>query len=170
VKFSTKNYLPTSSDGKGPNTETLPSISEEAEALNKIRGEEPPDLEVGTPVEEVLKRDKDALENAPKDIKDAIKKTNGTGKRSFSTTSSKRAELVNTPDDSSDILMTKTLPTLPEEWEAEPLPSLKPEDTLVGRYPAILEQFTGLIMRHGKKGVAQQVRKPFLLPRSQHST
>ena len=37
----------------GPNQEQLPHVSEEAAATDKIMGEEGPDIEQGTPVQEV---------------------------------------------------------------------------------------------------------------------
>lgn len=39
--------------GLGPNQEQLPHVSEEAAATSKITGEAGPDLEQGTPVQEV---------------------------------------------------------------------------------------------------------------------
>lgn len=39
--------------GSGPNQEQLPHVSEEAAATDKIMGDEGPDLEQGTPVQEV---------------------------------------------------------------------------------------------------------------------
>ncbi len=46
--------LPVAEDqGKGPNQEQLPHVSEEAAATGKITGEGGPDLEQGTPVQEV---------------------------------------------------------------------------------------------------------------------
>lgn len=40
--------------GAGPNQERLPHVSEEAAATGKITGEGGPDIEQGTPVQEVL--------------------------------------------------------------------------------------------------------------------
>ena len=40
-------------DGKGPNTEQLPHVSEEAAAMSKVTGEGGVDLDSGTPVGEV---------------------------------------------------------------------------------------------------------------------
>lgn len=40
--------------GAGPNQEQLPHVSEEAAATGKITGEGGPDIEQGTPVQEVL--------------------------------------------------------------------------------------------------------------------
>lgn len=45
--------LPVSEDGKGPNTDPLPHISEEAAAIAKATGSDGPDLTQGTPVSEV---------------------------------------------------------------------------------------------------------------------
>ena len=45
--------LPVSQDKKDPNADTMPHVSEEAAALGKITGTPGPDLEQGTPVEEV---------------------------------------------------------------------------------------------------------------------
>jgi small subunit ribosomal protein S7 len=156
AKLSTKNELPVSADKKGPNTDTLPSISEEAASISKAKGEKGPELEQGTPVQEIFKRDKEALENAPKSIKDEIKKQEDLGKRSFSTLPSRRQDMKVISTDPSGASIAQTVASLPEHWE-DPLPPLKPEHTLVGRYPAIIDQFVGLIMRDGKKGVAQQV-------------
>lgn len=38
---------------KGPNTEPLPHVSEEASEMAKIQGKQSPEIEQGTPVEEV---------------------------------------------------------------------------------------------------------------------
>lgn len=51
--LSSSKDLPVSEDKKGPNTDQLPHISEEAAATAKAKGETPPDLEQGTPVQEV---------------------------------------------------------------------------------------------------------------------
>ena len=50
--------LPTAEKGQGPgpNEEQLPHVSEEAAATAKITGEAGPDLEKGTPVQEVSDR------------------------------------------------------------------------------------------------------------------
>lgn len=46
--------LPIAEDqGKGPNQDQLPHVSEEAAATGEITGEGGPDLEQGTPVQEV---------------------------------------------------------------------------------------------------------------------
>lgn len=41
--------------GPGPNQDQLPHVSEEAAAINKAKGERGPEIEQGTPVEEVCR-------------------------------------------------------------------------------------------------------------------
>jgi small subunit ribosomal protein S7 len=45
--------LPTAEQPKDPNQEQLPHVSEEAAAVDKTMGERGPDLEQGTPVQDV---------------------------------------------------------------------------------------------------------------------
>lgn len=45
--------LPKAEDKKGPNTDTLPHVTEEARAMAKMRKMPPPEVEQGTPVDEV---------------------------------------------------------------------------------------------------------------------
>ncbi|KAF1992044.1 ribosomal protein S7 [Aulographum hederae CBS 113979] len=78
-----KKDLPKADGLKGPNTETLPSISEEAASMASTAGTEGPDLEQGTPVEEVVQNDKEAIDKLPQVMKDDVKNKNGT--RSYST-------------------------------------------------------------------------------------
>jgi small subunit ribosomal protein S7 len=142
---------------KDPSTETLPSISEETAAIDKIKGTQAPELDQGTPVQDIIKRDKEAQKTAPKVIKDELKAqeaANG-GKRSFSTTSKYDQDMAD--GNLSAIQEDSLLSMLPEIWEEPPLTPLRPEQTLPNRYPAILEQFVNLIMQHGKKARAQTV-------------
>ena len=54
--------LPTADNpGKGPNQDQLPHVSEEAAAIDKITGDTPPDIERGTPIQEVHLFDTRAL-------------------------------------------------------------------------------------------------------------
>ncbi|MBE7179843.1 MAG: hypothetical protein INR71_01325, partial [Terriglobus roseus] len=97
---SASKEMPESPDGKGPNTEQLPHVSEEAAATKEAMGEQGPDVSQGTPVQEVrspfdaqfdeyahayehqvIKGDKDAEKKLPKVMRDELK----AGKRSFST-------------------------------------------------------------------------------------
>ncbi|KAL9623747.1 MAG: hypothetical protein Q9160_001977 [Pyrenula sp. 1 TL-2023] len=94
--------LPTSEQPKGPNQDQLPHVSEEAADMSKITGEGGPDLDQGTPVQEILKRDKDSQEKAPEVLKEDIKADKTTpssyteskpsGTRSFSTSTRRRAQ------------------------------------------------------------------------------
>jgi len=139
------------------NTDSLPSISEETAAIDKIKGTQAPELEQGTPVQDIIKEDKEAQKTAPKVIKDELKKqeaANG-GKRSFSTTSKYEQDLAD--GSLSAVQEDSLLSMLPEIWEEPPLAPLRPEQTLPSRYPAILEQFVNLIMQHGNKARAQTV-------------
>lgn len=45
--------LPTTEQPKGPNQEQLPHVSEEAAAVDKTMGREGPDIDHGTPVQDV---------------------------------------------------------------------------------------------------------------------
>lgn len=45
--------LPTAEHPKGPNQEQLPHVSEEAAAVDKTMGKKGPDIEQGTPVQDV---------------------------------------------------------------------------------------------------------------------
>jgi small subunit ribosomal protein S7 len=152
ARFSSKTD---GAQSAGTNTDPLPSVSEEAAATSKAKGERGPELQQGTPVQEMLKRDKEALENAPKVMKEDIKQQ--TGKRSFSTMTSRRQDLVQASQNKPADIIPSIPPSVSTETK-ESLPPLKPQQTLVGRYPAIIEQFVGLIMRNGEKSVAQQVK------------
>lgn len=64
---ASKKDLPESEDRKGPNTDTLPHVTEEARDMAKMRKMPPPEVEQGTPVDEVrgnaaLSRMRSALE------------------------------------------------------------------------------------------------------------
>jgi len=45
--------LPVADNGKGPNSESLPHVSEEAATMAKVTGTEGPDINQGTPVDKV---------------------------------------------------------------------------------------------------------------------
>jgi len=72
-------------------------ISEEAAKIEKIRGGSGPDLEMGTPVQELLAEDKDAQKKAPQVLKDSIKAgavpPKPSQSRSFSTYARRNQEL-----------------------------------------------------------------------------
>ncbi|THZ84528.1 ribosomal protein S7 [Aureobasidium pullulans] len=173
-----RNYAtdPKQSGGAGPNMHQQEHISEEAAKMAKIQGGQGPDLEMGTPVQELLEEDKEAQKNAPQVLKDSIKagaqhpKPSQT--RSFSTSARSRQEelsasnespfdeaiVANTNFGASELAVPATpvtttptghkfgLPTLP-------LPSNAHKDY---RYDPVVRQFTNLMMQHGKLSVAQR--------------
>jgi small subunit ribosomal protein S7 len=170
--YSSSKTLPISDSKKGPNTDQLPHASEEAAAVSKIKGETGPDLDQGTPVQEVVKGDDAAQEKLPKVMKEqaaAAGKSKAAaasaGKRSFCTSAVRRDEYEYVPLSRQQQLADGAIVgrgtmemEAPSGLKFDPvvLP-LAPEDTLRRRYDPVVEQFTGLIMQHGKKSVAQRV-------------
>lgn len=170
--------LPVSPDNKGPNTEqsAIPHVSEEAAAIKKSMGETPPELEQGTPIEDIVAGDKEAQAKLPKVMQDALKAKKPSGTRSFSTSAIRRLDPYNnyrgpmgsagqTPDaivESGNSLISDPasqavtgppgvkfgLPTLP----------LPANYNLHHRYDPLIDQMVGLLIQHGKKDVARRVR------------
>ncbi|KAG8531082.1 uncharacterized protein KY384_004439 [Bacidia gigantensis] len=146
--------LPEAEKGsKGPNQEQLPHVSEEAAATSKVTGEEGPDLEQGTPVQEVLQRDKKAMENAPKVLQNDINQPKPSGTRSYSTSTRRRAQ--------ANIMPTSTSVQGYGEGQGHmfPLPDLPlpSKSHIRRRYEPIVDQFTKLMMKHGELSKAQSV-------------
>ncbi|KAL8768356.1 MAG: hypothetical protein Q9209_005390 [Squamulea sp. 1 TL-2023] len=135
--------------GPGPNQEQLPHVSEEAASMSKITGEGGPQIEEqGTPVDEVLKRDKTSQEKAPKVIKESMEPSSPSGTRSFSTSTRPRQEALIDFQDSG-------LQTTGHKFELPALP-LATNMHLKYRYAPIVKQVTNLLMRDGKLSVAQR--------------
>lgn len=85
--------------GEGESMVNIPHVSEEDAAIKSSMGEQPPELDQGTKVSEAVKGDKEAQENLPKVMQDAMKKKEGMPNKSpqtrpYSTLS--RAQLSNT--------------------------------------------------------------------------
>ncbi|EGD99093.1 30S ribosomal protein S7 [Trichophyton tonsurans CBS 112818] len=162
----------------GPNQDQLPHVSEEAAATAQIMGKKcgevgGPELEQGTPVADILKRDKEALKNMPKVLRDeaAANQTGNGSKRSFSTSARLHQGEVkgNSPADPSAATVANMLAAsnrgesvdvekgIPEGFKYEPptLP-LPPNERFDRRYEPLVEQFTKLIMKHGKLSLAQK--------------
>ncbi|KAK3676050.1 hypothetical protein LTR78_004242 [Recurvomyces mirabilis] len=89
----------------GPNMQQQEHVSEEQAKMDKIMGKEGPDMDVGTPVQEILADEKDIRKTAPQVIKDSIKSGEGAqnakpslnpntpgSSRSFSTFARRRVE------------------------------------------------------------------------------
>lgn len=187
--YSSSKDLPESPDGKGPNTEQLPHVSEEAAATAKATGGKGPDLEQGTPVQEVcclnlssfstvpdatpiqvVKGDKAAQEKLPKVMKDDLKASKPSNSRSYSTSAIRQQDLSSVPpselvdiaivESGTSLMQNPTTQQPADAGHKFGLPTLPipPRANLHHRYEPIVEQLTGLLIRHGKKGVAQRVR------------
>ncbi|KAL8970859.1 MAG: hypothetical protein Q9183_001325 [Haloplaca sp. 2 TL-2023] len=143
--------LPEADKGPGPNQGQLPHVSEEAAATGKIMGEGGPELEQGTPVQEVLKRDEESKDKAPKVLQEQIQSSSSssTGTRSFSTSARSRQEAAVINFEDSGIEMAGHSFELP----ALPIPA---NMHLKHRYAPIVKQVTNLLMRDGKLSVAQR--------------
>ncbi|KAF2239245.1 ribosomal protein S7 [Viridothelium virens] len=135
---------------KGPNMDQLPHVSEEAAATAKITGEKGPDLQQGTPIQEILQGDKSAQEHMPKVIKDEIKPSNPKGSRSFSTSARRPTETIPQPTTA------RQEPAVQETESLIPGIRIPTDHRLRQRYDPLVHQVTNLLMRDGKLGVAQR--------------
>ncbi|KAL9056997.1 MAG: hypothetical protein Q9206_002518 [Seirophora lacunosa] len=141
--------LPTAdTPGPGPNEGQLPHVSEEAAAMGKITGEGGPEIEQGTPVQEILKRDEESQEKAPKVMQEQVQSTSAKGTRSFSTSARPRQEAMLSAQDSG-VEASGHIFDLP----SLPLPA---NMHLKYRHAPIVKQVTNLLMRDGKLSVAQR--------------
>ncbi|KKY19406.1 putative 30s ribosomal protein s7 [Diplodia seriata] len=149
---ATDKDLPESQDKKGPNTDTLPHVTEEAAAMAKMRKMPPPEMEQGTPVDEYVKNDKEAQKHLPKVMRDSLKNSSGPkGSRSYSTSAVRRQEQMEmTPEPVSTELTAEGV-----KFGLVPFP-MPAENRLKSRYDPVVEQVTNLLMQHGKKSVAQR--------------
>jgi small subunit ribosomal protein S7 len=179
--YSDSKDPPAADRSKREDSKPLPHVSEEAATMAKITGSEGPDLDRGTPVEEVgrarhfmqkrmlivlqvVKGDKSAQEKLPKVMKDAIKKQSNAapkGSRSYSTTTTSIADSGGLDLGLVNLDAVSTPPQIPGlKFELPVLPI--PKDAHVKhRYDPVVDQVTNLLMRHGKKSVAQRVRYGF---------
>ena len=155
--------------GPGPNQQQLPHVSEEAATMGNITGEEGPELEKGTPVQEVwlfscclsiivtsllpnqiLQRDSKAKEKAPEVLKPAAGSNSPKGSRSYSTTSRRQNQQA-------------VIPVAGQALEGEGhkfgLPTLPLPARAHIRYreDPVVQQVTQLLIKDGKKSVAQRV-------------
>ncbi|KAL8674729.1 MAG: hypothetical protein Q9168_000887 [Polycauliona sp. 1 TL-2023] len=133
----------------GPNQEQLPHVSEEAASMKHITGDAAPEIEEqGTPVDQVLKRDKASQEKAPTVMKEPLQPPSPTGTRSFSTSTRPRQEAMISFEDTG-------VQTTGHQFELPALP-LAANMHLKYRYAPIVKQVTNLLMRDGKLSVAQR--------------
>ncbi|KAI9678855.1 MAG: hypothetical protein M1817_005915 [Caeruleum heppii] len=127
----------------GPNQDVLPHVSEEAAATGNITGEGGPEIEQGTSVQDVLKREEKAKDKAPKVIREDINSSSSSQKKGTRSYSTLRT-MSETDLEPSGVKF--GLPELP-------LPS---GARLKHRYPPGVEQVTKMLMRHGKLSEAQR--------------
>lgn len=180
VASQTRSYSDTKKDPRLSNikerTETDHNlhVSEEAKVTARAKGEKGPDLTQGTPVEEVVKGDKEAQEKLPKVMRDALKKgDNPTGTRSFSTMAITRPPTTRSMSTSTRLLQ-PSMGVMPSalggmeqaiiESGMTSMTDLAPKEPrarvrhLHNRHQNIVEQLVGLLIRDGKKAAAQRVR------------
>ncbi|KAH7083105.1 ribosomal protein S7 domain-containing protein [Paraphoma chrysanthemicola] len=133
-------------------------VSEEQSKVSEAMGKSGPDMSRGTPVEEIVKGDKEAQEKLPKVMKDKLKAAGNAapkGSRSYSTMTTRTGggdELDMGLVDVQTITKQPATPGLKFEMPSLPLPK---DGHVKHRYDPVVEQVTNLLMRHGKKSVAQ---------------
>ncbi|KIY00371.1 uncharacterized protein Z520_04056 [Fonsecaea multimorphosa CBS 102226] len=174
---------------KGPTEDQLPHVTEEAVAIDKSMGNTPPDVEQGTPVQEIFKRDKDAQDKAPQVFKQDLKQDSSTssnnkppsGTRSFSTAARRNASEVEAVPNSGESWLDHLVQfqdtrvvglEYPDAGFGHKfgLPDLKPLGKAVNfkrRYDPVVEQVTRSLMRDGKLSRAQKVRIVVIVPSPQ---
>lgn len=158
--YSESKDPPSADRSNRADAQPIEHISQEAAKIAEIKGEEGPDLSRGTPIEEVVKGDKAAQENLPKVMQDAIKaKASNSppkGSRSYSTMTTQTGGNGGLDMGLVDLEAASKLaetPGLKFDMPSLPLPK---DGHVKHRYDPVVEQVTNLLMRHGKKSVAQR--------------
>ncbi|KAJ5636676.1 uncharacterized protein N7484_009989 [Penicillium longicatenatum] len=165
-----KNIQP--DEQKFPTQDPLPSVTEEAAETSRIMEKEKscdgtpssPELEQGTPVEQILSRDEQARKHMPKVMQDQFKKPRGS--RSFSTsarTLSPETQGFESSNDASVAMLASMIDQVNSQ-AAERIPGLifeKPEaptktHNFRKRYDSMQDQFTKMLMQDGKLARAQK--------------
>ncbi|KAJ9631205.1 uncharacterized protein PV06_03998 [Exophiala oligosperma] len=150
---------PVGPDTQGPTVDQLPHVTEEQAALDKSMGENPPDIEQGTPVQEILKRDKDAQEKAPKVLKDDLKRTSPPGTRSYSTAVERPLPSQHNPRvefrDMQVVGLDYPDAGFGHKFVLPDIQAMTKLDNFRKRYDPVVDQVTKSIMRHGKLSKAQ---------------
>ncbi|PQE29536.1 hypothetical protein CJF32_00003276 [Rutstroemia sp. NJR-2017a WRK4] len=161
VKIAPRRYYADEKQppAKGPNQDVLGHVSEEAADMGEVTGETKPDLNQGTPVQEILKRDQEGKDKSPEIIKEENKNTSSASASALENSDENlsfenliaMAQMQNVAN-GGHVFDPETeghkfgLPTLP-------IPS---DSNLKYRYDPVVSQVTNLLMRHGKKSVAQR--------------
>lgn len=174
-KGDSKNIQP--DEQKFPTQDPLPSVTEEAAQTSQIMEKEKscdgtpssPELEQGTPVEQILQRDEKARKHMPKIMQEQFKKG---GSRSFSTSArSYQSGVQNLGDVEANDKMSaailadmigqlneKATEAIPEGHKFEP--PVQPVTRAMNfrkRYDTMQDQFTKMLMQDGKLARAQKV-------------
>ncbi|KAJ6005414.1 hypothetical protein N7451_003358 [Penicillium sp. IBT 35674x] len=169
-KDGSKNIQP--DEQQFPTQDPLPSVPEEASEISRIMEKEKscdgtpssPELEQGTPVEQILSRDEQARKHMPKVMQDQIKKARGS--RSFSTsarTFSPETKGFESSNDASVAMLASMIDQVNSQ-AAERIPGLifeEPEaptktHNFRKRYDTMQDQFTKMLMQDGKLARAQK--------------
>lgn len=154
VRCYSNKTTPQSAPLKTPETpaqDSLPHVSEEAAATASITGETKPEIEQGTPVQEMINRSAEARKNAPSILKSPP------NKRSYSTEATPMSTDAGT-ETPAEILSMSLEEPLPVGAKF-PLPTLPipARGHLKHRYSPLMVQVTNFLMRNGKKATAQSV-------------
>ncbi|CAG7923630.1 unnamed protein product [Penicillium olsonii] len=160
-----------------PTSDQLPDVSEEANEISRIMDKEKrcdgvpstPELDQGTPVEEILSRDKQAMKHMPKVMQDELKKS---GTRSFSTSARSRIPEIESsvpgPEGASaeataalaDMIRQAQSPLVEENLDLKFDEPILPQNIKTlsyrQRYDTLQEQFTKQMMVDGKLTKAQK--------------
>ncbi|KAG9184921.1 hypothetical protein G6011_11751 [Alternaria panax] len=162
--YSDSTKPPANDRTKREDAKPIEHVSEEAASMAKTMGEEGPDLNQGTSIEDVVKGDKELQANLPKVMQDKLnsqkpKTTPNTapkGSRSYSTMttqSSGNSGMDMGLVDFQSVTKAPTTPGLKFEMPSLPLPK---DGHVKHRHDPVVDQVTNLLMRHGKKSVAER--------------
>ncbi|KAH9864298.1 hypothetical protein J1614_010232 [Plenodomus biglobosus] len=158
--YSGSNEVPAADRSKREDAKPIEHVSEEAAAVAKTMGGQGPDLNQGTPVEEVVQGDKAAQEKLPKVMQDKLKSQASTsapkGSRSYSTMTTHTGGDEGLDMGLVDFQAMSKAPTTPGLKFEMPMLPLPKDGHVKHRYDPVVEQVTNLLMRHGKKSVAQR--------------
>lgn len=159
----------------GPNMQSQEHVSEEAKKMAQMSGGEGPDLTQGTPVQDKLKEDPEAQKYAPQVMKDQIRTKASPPKpatRPFSTLARRQQSMDMEMQSTPESPVQSFLGLAPAEGASTELVEAEDEDPghkfglpdlpldakahKDHRYDKVVEQITNLMMKDGKKSVAQR--------------
>ncbi|KAI9822092.1 MAG: hypothetical protein M1826_000552 [Phylliscum demangeonii] len=156
---SPSSRLSSNPPATGPNQDVLPHVSEEATAIDAIAGEGGPEVEEqGTPAQEILRRDEDAKQEAPKVIQEELNATDTVAAAADAAAdTADRAIRASAAQAQLEAVYAQTQ-LAKERGHKFGLPALPLASNghMRYRYDPIVDQITNLMMVHGKKSVAQR--------------